>query len=107
MTEILKKAAITAPQPRQEIVDVAELGGAVIVRALPLSQRLELGRISSERPDSYIAELLARCVLDGDGEPIFDAGEWDHFSGANQDAAFALHRAAQRVAGLGDEPGKE
>lgn len=46
-------------------------GKAVSVRKLPLSLGLRLQSVEGEIPPEIIAEVIAQCVVDGKGKPIF------------------------------------
>lgn len=102
---LLKKSQITSPVLPKETVDVAELGGEVVVRGLLLSERLALyanaggdGRVFAQIP-----ALLAQTVVDADGETVFDAAQWEAFGARHMDAALRLFGVAKRLSGLDAE----
>lgn len=101
--EQLKRAVV----PR-ETVEVPELGGEVIVRGLRLSERLELAAsASAARQFSGLAQLLAWCVVDEDGQPLMSVAEWEDWGGQCADAAVRLLEVAHRLSGLYSEPAKK
>jgi hypothetical protein len=103
----LKKADIARPLLPMEAVDVPEIGGEVIVRGLTLSQRLELGVKFRDAGFRQMPEMLARCVVDADHEPVFDADEWEAFGAKHFDVVLRLADKAQRLSGFDkDDSGK-
>lgn len=112
---LVKRNAVDAPTLRKETVDVPEIGGEVIVRAMLLGERLEIfqeqSRLATPRDgeseeDAHeragrqlIAPTLACTVLDADSKPLWTAAQWDVFG--SQHAARALHlfRSVMRLSG--------
>lgn len=117
--DLIKKANVTAPTVPQEQIDVPELGGAVIVRGMLLSERMafstwrtkaatpapgETKESAEERvgPQTF-ARMLSVAVVDADQQPVFDASQWERF-GANHGArAMELFNAAFRLSGFDEE----
>jgi hypothetical protein len=95
----LTKAQITDPVLPKETVDVPEMGGEVIVQALMLEERLQLA--AADLPAfGHVAELLARSVVDDNGERIWSADKWRVFGGQHYQAAWKLFEVAQRLSKL-------
>lgn len=107
---LLKKTDITRPVVPKETVPVPALGGDVVVRGLMLSERLGLYASRAGRDGKAlldVPEILALCVLDGDGLPVFDVTEWDAFGIKNGEAALQLFNVARRLSGLDAEDAKK
>jgi hypothetical protein len=104
---ILKKSEVKAPiLQKEEVVDVPELGGEVIVRAPGLSERLDMSAPhTSGSKFAHISKLLAVSVLDADYQPIFTISEWEAFGriGSNFSAAMRLWDIAWRLGDFGGE----
>lgn len=119
MTTIKRGALPPAPTLPQETLEVAGLGGVVIVRGLLLSQQLalhaKLARATAaadgetEEQAGFtaramrVAETLAMCVFLDDGEPVYSAAEWDIFGAKHADDAMALYNLARRLNGDDEE----
>jgi hypothetical protein len=95
----LKRSEIPRPLPPAEAVQVDSLGGEVIVRGLLLSQRLEMAIYDGPRM-AQVPQMLAICVVDADGKPIFDAAEWEAFGALHMADAMDLFGVAQRLSGF-------
>jgi hypothetical protein len=102
---LLKKSAIATPKPPKEAVKIDSLGGEVAVRGLLLRDRLALS-VGEDR-FAQVGALLAATVIDGDGEPIFSAAEWEAFGASHFDDALRLFAVAQRLSGLSVEDSKK
>lgn len=102
---LLKKSQIASPVLPKETVDVAELGGEVVVRGLLLSERLALyaGAGDDGRVFAQIPVLLAQTVVDADNAPVFDAAQWEAFGAQHMEAALRLFAVAKRLSGLDAE----
>lgn len=109
---LLKRGDLAAPALPREQVNVASLGGDVIVRGLMLSERIALfgdapgaKREFAERIAAHqsMANMLSVAVLDADDEPLFTSEQWESF-GAKQPEEFnALCAVAMRLAGFEDQ----
>jgi hypothetical protein len=106
----VKKSEVQAPTLSEELVEVDELGGEVLVRGLGLAARMALSQEfrASAGPAAksfgHLAPLLAASVLDADDEPLFTATEWEAFGSKHYTAALRLWDIAWR---LSDLDGKE
>lgn len=98
----LKKANVTVPTLPKEAVDIAALGGEVVVRGLKLSERLALWGSAREGEARYaqIADLLAVAVEDAEGKPLLTADEWDALGGTHMEQVLAVFDVARRLSGL-------
>jgi hypothetical protein len=98
--EVLKKSQIKPVMMTEEVVEVVELGGSVIVRSLGLAERMALSFAPNEgqKDFAHMANLLAVSVLDGDHEPVFTAREWEAFGSKYLAAAVRLWDVAFRLA---------
>jgi hypothetical protein len=102
------KAADNAP----EEVECPEWGGSVLVRGMTGRERdaFEVSMMTSGRggrrevnPVNVRAKLVARCVVDDDGNRLFtdaDANELGAKSAAAVDRVYAV---AARLSGMGDD----
>lgn len=89
----------------KEAVEVAELGGEVIVRGMTLSDRLELFSGINETGKRFvqIPRLLARSVIDPKGNPLLSEEEWEAFGGMHLEASLKLFDVVRRMSGLDTE----
>lgn len=106
----IKKSDVKAPSLPEELVEVPELGGEVLVRGLGLAGRMALSQEfkstygPTARSFGHLAPLLAASVLDADDEPLYTAAEWEAWGSTNYVAALRLWDIAWR---LSDLDGKE
>lgn len=102
---LLKKSQIASPVLPKETVDVAELGGEVVIRGLLFSERLALFARVDEKGKAFaeIPQLLALTVIDGDGEPVFTAEQWEAFGARHMETLLHLFSIAKRLSGLDAE----
>lgn len=101
----LRRGEIKSPRLPKEAVEVASLGGEVIVRALTLTERLALGR-NDEAREAIPVTLLAQCVVDESGLPLFSRDDWEAFGAAHMDEAMRLVAVAMRLSGLDGDDAK-
>lgn len=115
---LLTRTQITPPALRKEAVEVPALGGAVIVRGMLLSERMELSALAAELRDPQPGEsdaqaanrmgrmvvmhTLARTVVLEDEAPVYTSAEWDRFGAEHPDAVLDLHRKARELSGYND-----
>ena len=98
---VLRRADLPAPALRQEEVEVPALGGAVIVRAMPLNVLFDVIEAARSNPANAVPSLLAQSVIDADGEQFWTAEQWSTWGAIEFEGALALYQAAQRVCGIG------
>jgi len=93
----------------QEVVDCPALGGAVLVRGMALSQRLELRQAMADKANlyRYVPMLLAACCVDADGKPLATVDQWDTFAALHQQAAEGLFEVANRLCGFDHEDARK
>lgn len=117
---LLTRTQIAAPALRKEAVEVPALGGAVIVRGLLLSERMELSALAADLREPQPGEsaalvaqrvgrqmvmfTLARTVVLDDDAPVYTAAEWDRFGADHPDAVLNLYRKAREISGYNDAP---
>jgi hypothetical protein len=91
--------------PRSEVDLRPELDGSVWVRTLSLAQ-MERVRAAQKgmEPDSmlFIAALVAECVCDEAGAPLFDSGDVTGVSAVPFLALQKISAAAMEVNGMGE-----
>lgn len=96
---VLRKQDIPRPKLAKETVPVPALGGDVVVQSLMLRDRFAW--MSTKGPRfSHISGLLALCVLDCEGTPLFTADEWEAWGAQNENEAFELFKVCERLCGL-------
>lgn len=102
---LLKKSQIASPVLPREAVDVAELGGEVVIRGLLFSERLALfSRVGNDgKAFAEIPQLLALTVLDVDSAPVFTAEQWEAFGAKHMETMLHLFGIAKRLSGLDAE----
>lgn len=105
----LRKADIKPPVLPRETHECAPLGGEVVVRGLLLRERLALfdDANSGGVRFGHLSAVLAACVLDADGKPVFTIDEWETFGAQHMEAALQLFAVAQRLSGLDVEDAKK
>ena len=97
----LFRAQLKAISLPKETVEVSELGGEVIVRAMTLSERLELfSGVTDGNRFAHIPRLLACSVIDPDGKALLSESDWEMFGGQHMTASLKLFDAVRRLSGL-------
>jgi hypothetical protein len=113
--EVLKRADIPQVELRTERVTVESLGGDLIVRArdLPLTLRLASLRARLVKPEEgetaddaqtragaeYAAQVLAKQVVDADGEAVMTAAQWSIWGGTRYGEFIRLYEKAEELSG--------
>lgn len=87
-----------AGQRRTEEVELASLGGSVLVRQLSLSEGLAL-EAAGKGQKTTLPHLLAAAVVDADGRSFWPAARWDLWAVQNVDEFKQLYRTALRLNG--------
>lgn len=95
---VVNRANVPPPTPPAETVEVEGLG-EVIVQGLLLRDRLSLTGLDADA-SVKAGELLARCVVDAERQPLWTAAEWDAFGARNFRACVQLINVASRLSGL-------
>jgi hypothetical protein len=98
MSKVIKKGDIKQPVLAKKTVEVPELGGAVVVTGLLLKDRVTM----LAKGSLTVASMLARTVVDADGELIFDEKEWNTFGSTPEGfkASVALFKEARKLSGF-------
>lgn len=107
---VIKRSAIAAPTLPKETVAVAPLGGDVVVRGLLLTERMAVQRQLVELRKKELTDtgavhailpvMLALCVLDAEGLPLFTQDQWQAFGATHTDTAVELFNTAWRLSGF-------
>lgn len=111
----ISRDAIRPAALPQELIDVPEIGGEVIVRGMSLPQLMQfaaLQRRAFEPRDDEVPEetharaavelmpfLLHHTVLADDLQPVYSKAEWVTFCSAHVQASQRLWRAAMALSG--------
>lgn len=96
---------IKAVQDRpQETVELPELGITLVVRGMSAADAMATALIPREAPDTYIRELIARCVCDEAGAPVYaSAAEAAELLDKSMPVVERVMAAVRRVNGLQTE----
>lgn len=97
---LLDWSTVPEPQLPSETVAVAELGGELEVRAVPLDELQALLLENARTPELAVPRLLAATVRDANGA-TWSPDRWRVWGGAHARAAMRLYATAQRVCGIG------
>lgn len=97
---IVKKGDVSRPVRKEETVEIAELGGEVIVRQMTLPLYLSVVRAGSEKGDPQLSKVLSECVVDSDRFPIFSEEEWDAWGIQHLDASIRLYNRIRDLSGI-------
>jgi hypothetical protein len=102
------KAADNEP----EEIDVPEWGGSVLVRGMTGRERdaFEMSMLTPGRggrrqvdPANVRAKLVARCVIDDDGNRLFTDADVAELGGKSAAAVDRVYAVAARLSGMGGE----
>lgn len=99
---MLKRDNIAAPQRRMQVVrvDAAPFNGEVGVRQLMLGEWLAAEEAAKGARDARLfPHLLAACVVDADGLPVWTADQWDLWAVEHVAAFMALLDTTLQVNG--------
>ena len=108
MTTILNKEAILACKDlKQEIVEVPEWGGSVIVRTMTGTERDAFEQSITKdgvqyNTDNIRARLVSLTLIDEDGNRLFTDKEVESVGGKAASALVRLYDVAQRLNGMSD-----
>src|SRR2546430_406662 len=106
MTVRLSRDDVLKAEDRpSEEVEVREWGGTVLVRGLDGKGRdeffasLTTTRKGQQVLDNYnaTAKLVARCIVDDDGQPVFTQNDVDALGGKSGAALDRVYSVAQRL----------
>ena len=97
---VINRASVIDRLPllKETAVHVPSLDGAVIVRGLMLVDRLNITLKQNDM--GIIAEMLAKCVLGDDHQPIFTMEEWERFGAVHDDDAIMLWEKVLEISSL-------
>lgn len=110
-----RAAILAAPDITTEDVEVPEWGGVVRVRGLTASQRDEFegnslqgkGKNTSVNFVNMRARLVALCIVDEQGRPLFSERDIHDLGAKSAGAMDRLFDAATRLSGIGDHDVEE
>ena len=111
------KVAAKGKSLRDRILEMDDLGSEEVyieawdetltVRGLTAGEVEEIGRAVNEgKLDNIMARLAVKVTTNGDGSRVFTDEDADALGGKAPSAIKALFDAAQRISGLGEEPGE-
>lgn len=114
---VISADGLAAPELPSEEHDCPPLGGAVRIRALLLSERLQLESRLANAPKAddgstvanwaIVPEVLAATVVDAKDRPVYSVRRWDVFGSAHAELALALFNAAWRLSGMSGDAAKK
>ncbi len=90
-----------------EEVYIEEWGETLTVRGLTAGEVEEIGReVNEGKLANIMARLAVKVTTNGDGTRVFTDEDADALGGKSPAAVRTLFDAAQRISGLGEEPGE-
>lgn len=96
----LKRKDVPTPILPAEVVDLASVGGEVIVQGVPLARSWEISREHAGAPHLRASAFLAVSVLKDEKTPLWSIAEWEAYSCRNRADYATLLAVAQRLSGL-------
>ncbi|MFC8494708.1 hypothetical protein ACFUJU_28730 [Streptomyces sp. NPDC057235] len=112
MTLLTRDQIIAADDVQEEVVPVPEWGGEVLIRGMngtarnayqsSLVQLGPNGKPQGVNLSNQLAKLLARCIVDEGGQPLFDVGDVKELGAKNGAVLERLGKVARRLSGLQD-----
>ena len=108
----LRERILAADDLGSEIVEIPEWeewlkGDKLHVRGLTAGEVEEIGReVNEGKLANVMARLAVKVTTNGDGSRVFTDEDADALGGKSPNAVKALFDAAQRISGLGEEPGE-
>lgn len=98
MANILSRDAILAAEDRRFVeVEVPEWGGSVRVASLTAAQLLEYLSLARKEGSEHVGWLLAACIVDGDGKPLFTPGDVPALQAKSPSAVLRLFGEASKM----------
>lgn len=94
-----------------EVVEVPEWGGSVLVRGMQGHERdsfeasmIELkGKVRSQNLRNFRSKMVARCVVDAEGNRLFADVQADALGKKSAAALQRVYRVAERLSGFSDD----
>lgn len=99
---VVEKKDIARPVRRAETVATEDLG-EVVVRQVTLSAYLDIVRRNLAGGEMPIAAMLADCVVDAAGEPIFSEPEWEVWGARHLKTMWVLYDKVRALSNLDPE----
>lgn len=81
-----------------EVTTVADIG-EVVVRGKGLSDGIAINWATRTDSAAVISVTLARCVLAGDGLPVYGVDEWDVYGSTHEAECVRLFQIVRRLSG--------
>lgn len=96
-------AAVDARALETAEVDVPEWGGTVLVRLMNANDVERTGLADGERDASMFPKVIAACVVDEEGNPMFSPDDVAALARVDMMVAARVFAEIMRVNGLADE----
>ena len=111
----LTKQQILATTSRLKEVDVPEWSGSVFIRPLTIHEQAKLADLGTKYEKSSVVDRMKNCtmrlvqwsVCDGEGNPLFEAGDLEPLMSKAASAFLRLQDAILALSGLTEESRKE
>jgi hypothetical protein len=111
----LTKQQILSTTPRLKEVDVPEWGGSVFIRPLTIHEQAKLTDLGTRYEKGSVVDRMKNCTLrlvqwsvcDGEGNPLFEAGDMEPLMSKAASAFLRLQDAILALSGLTEESRKE
>lgn len=116
---LIERGAIPAVVLPEEVAEVPELGGEVLLQGMDLARlgrfqvayaqasvplEGEADKATQQRATLEVLPLtLGMCVLAADKQPVYSPAEWAVFAYKHADAALGLWQRVLALSGLADE----
>jgi hypothetical protein len=95
--------AIAERRKAVERISVPEWGGDVCIRRMTAADVERTGMADGKRDATMFAKVIAACVTDEDGEPLFTEKDVKALQEADMEASARVFAEIMRVNGLMDE----
>lgn len=98
---LIKRSEVTVPALPSAEMPFPLLGGDVLVQGLRLTERLQLRQDLRDKPAmAFIPALLARSVVDAEGQPLASAEEWEVLGAQAPGEVGAIYARAYELGGF-------
>ncbi len=110
---MIKRDQIKPPSQRGrkvKLVNAGPLQGEVALVGMMLSHRIAMIAATRRQKTvdfSYVAKVLADCVLADDNAPVYNLEQWEAFGVEHIDTALDLFNEIQDLSGLDKEASKK
>lgn len=112
MKMLSKDDILKAQDMKQEVVDVPEWGGKVIIQSMSSKARDEwemtmINQNEKNKMDNIRATLVAACLVDEEGNNIFSSKDIAALGKKSAKVLDKLFAVAQKVSGIGENDVEE